>query len=129
MRHAEQHPTVASQAQRPRSRHGCAGQAHGRAVPCRAASRKEGRQVMDPEIRAAAIDTIKDYIRIIDGGDPMMPEMIGFAATRTDVTDEMEAAMVDAVLPMLSDERINFLMRHIAEVLVNAKLETTTEVR
>jgi hypothetical protein len=77
---------------------------------------------MDAFLREAAIETITEYARI--GGDEYLIDLVGFNSARTDVTNEMEAAAVVAVLPLLPDERLNFLMRHIAEMLVDAKSET-----
>jgi hypothetical protein len=77
---------------------------------------------MDSHVREAAIDTITRYAQT--GDDPHLLELIGFTCARNDVSDEMEAAAIVAVLPLLSDERLNVLMRHIAEVLVDAQQET-----
>ena len=74
------------------------------------------RTKMDPTVRESAIETVTRYARL--GNDPFLLELVGFNTTRHDITDEQETAAIVAVLPLLTDERLNILMRHIAEVLV-----------
>lgn len=79
---------------------------------------------MDPEIRDAAIKTITDYALFTGSrGDVGLYDMIGFRPHPNLATDDMAHAMVAAVVPLLSDERIDVLMRHIAELLAREKLE------
>lgn len=79
---------------------------------------------MDPNVRSCAIETIIEYAEL--GDDPYLLELVGFNAARRDVTDDQVFVAIVAVLPLLPDEHIELLMRHIAEVLVNAKREQVT---
>lgn len=74
---------------------------------------------MDSDTRSAAIDVIVEYAHL--GGDSNLLAFVGFGAARHDVTEDEEFAVIVAVLPLLTDERLEQIMRHIAEVLVDAK--------
>lgn len=76
---------------------------------------------MDPNVREAAIETIARYAKL--GTDFSLFELVGFHTARGDIADEVILAVIVAALPLLADERLNILMSHIAEVLVNTELE------
>jgi adenylosuccinate lyase len=71
---------------------------------------------LDSDTRASAIKTITAYARC---GDEDLFGLLGFGITSTDVTDEQKAAVIHAVLPLLSDKGLNDLMHHIAQKLVS----------
>lgn len=71
---------------------------------------------MDKETRDAVIHTIIDYAD--HNGDHALFELVGWTPSRSDTTDAQGHALLAAILPLLDDERLNVLMRHIAEVLV-----------
>jgi hypothetical protein len=75
--------------------------------------------MMDADTRENIIHTVLKYARA--GGDPCLPEFVGWAPCSDNCTDEQEQAVLAAVLPLLPDERLNLIMHHIAEVLVSAK--------
>ncbi len=84
-----------------------------------------GVEVMDSYIRESTISTITRYASATS--DTCLSEMIGYSRNYHENTEEMDLAVVRAVLPLMSDERLNLLMRHIAEVCTN-DLDESTEV-
>ena len=80
---------------------------------------------MDPETRNASISTILKYARSTD--DWCLLELIGWTPNQKHTTEQAQA-VIAAVVPLLDDARLDDLIHHIAQVLVN-RSETTTEVQ
>jgi len=82
---------------------------------------------MDTETRENRIGTITDYFDH-HGDDRQLFELLGWTSNRRSVSDAQKRAVITAVLPLLTDDELNDLVAHVADMLLYQTTPDETEV-